>query len=149
MIRREDGGTSGFSKSKLEDKEPCHILLSLTTATRMRSMYLLWITPLMSPRFEASGGCQRCHGCMTWTRRTPRRRKRRQRKRRRKEEVAEKDMAEEEKEKEKKEEEDLNEKIPFACRPGLFEVAISQKSKPAIKPISALCPFRIFTNGLL
>ncbi|KAK2886365.1 hypothetical protein Q8A73_020311 [Channa argus] len=33
--------------------------------------------------------------------------------------------------------------------PSLFEVAISQKSKPAIKPISALCPFRIFTNGLL
>lgn len=38
---------------------------------------------------------------------------------------------------------------PSTGHPSLFEVAISPESKPAIKPILALCPFRIFTNGLL
>lgn len=38
---------------------------------------------------------------------------------------------------------------PSPGHPSLFEVAISLESKPAIKPILARCPFRIFTNGLL
>lgn len=38
---------------------------------------------------------------------------------------------------------------PSPGHPSLFEVAISPESKPAIKPILVLCPFRIFTNGLL